>query len=188
MNSKANSTAIGALRSMSETTFTRFQGESGEVMGTERPILFSGPMVKAILNGRKTMTRRVVNPQPEDMKRLGAHGELIPYRRGKSPVQIPQAVVWEPIKCPYGQQGDRLWVRETWAARPYWDELKPSEIQEGVAVYYRATEDVAVTRWRPSTHMPQWASRLTIEITQVRVEKAEGIWQWVIEYKRVEEG
>lgn len=131
----------------------------------ERPILFSGPMVRAILEGRKTMTRRVVKPN------------LFIERNGGNLPPIEQSHAYfgvfcsRHVSCPYGQPGDRLWVRETWARGMTDEEL-----------YYRAT-DKEITdeereegmRWKPSIHMPRWASRITLEVTEVRVERLQGI-------------
>lgn len=140
----------------------------------ERPILFSGPMVRAILEGRKTMTRRVVK------LRYGAD------------VVVTNGQVWKParvdyasyVDCPYGQVGDQLWVRETFAYSvidP--DGLSPEDDPENYDIIYRADPerpnggwtDGEGNRinapWRPSIHMPRWASRILLEITGVRVER-----------------
>lgn len=124
----------------------------------ERPILFRGEMVRAILSGIKTQTRRVLKPQPSFVNQCG-----IPfYPDGKGPVDYRD--------CPYGQPGDRLWVRETW--------MKP----EGGALDYRAKWTPRDERkmpvhekWRPSIFMPRWASRITLGITDVRVERLQMI-------------
>ncbi|MDO9471935.1 MAG: hypothetical protein Q7J28_02685 [Caulobacter sp.] len=142
-----------------------------------RPILFSAPMVRALLAGTKTQTRRVVKPQPDSVKALGRDDALVPYRVAAPPADMPSARMEVPILCPYGQPGDLLYVRETWAA----------DGQGGVRYY--ATDDVHdLRRKRVSIHMPRWASRLTLEITDVRVERlqdiseadalAEGIQRW----------
>lgn len=111
----------------------------------ERPILFSAPMVRAILEGRKTQTRRVVKPQP-------AGAWAAPGRRA----------------CPYGQAGDRLWVRETWGTHDQGFDTA----EESTVVVYRADVDrPEPKRWRPSIHMPRVASRITLEVTGVRVER-----------------
>jgi hypothetical protein len=113
----------------------------------ERPILFSGPMVRAILDGRKTQTRRAIRPP-------------MPWRDG-------WGVGLGEYNCPYGQPGDRLWVRETWA---------PKQWEKGAC--YRATGDLLDTghcQWRPSIHMPRWASRITLEVIGVRVERLQDI-------------
>lgn len=116
----------------------------------ERPILFSTPMVRAILNGSKTQTRRIVKPQPFEVR----HG--LPFTMEGLPTRS--------ISCPYGQAGDRLWVRETFGL--YGD-------KEQHVLHYRATHhrDGAGMGWKPSIHMPRWASRITLEITGVRVER-----------------
>lgn len=123
----------------------------------ERPILFSAPMVRAILEGRKTQTRRVIKPQPE------SHLD---------PDSVKGA--WESgfidVKCPYGQPGDRLWVRETFAWLP--DGLNAD--QNHGRYHYRADGDLAV-KWQPSIHMPRIASRITLRIKDVRVERLQDI-------------
>lgn len=125
---------------------------------SERPILFSGPMVKAILEGRKTMTRRVVKPQPIDVvKNKGLENSWCAVRLNGA----------FPAVCPYGQVGDRLWVRETWYV----------ENNDDYYPYYKASEEhpEIFPKWRPSIFMPRWASRITLEITGVRVEKLQEI-------------
>jgi hypothetical protein len=78
--------------------------------------------------------------------------------------------------CPYGQPGDRLWVRETWAVLHAVDHLKPREIPQGAGmVYYAATENLGGLMKRPSIFMPRWASRITLEVTRVRVERLQDI-------------
>lgn len=148
----------------------------------ERPILFSGPMVQAILDGRKTMTRRVVKPQPE----MELDGEILPDGTGGygwGPVLPP----WS--KWPY-QIGDRLWVREKhklWLPEggPEWSCLyADGKSRDRLATWdegdqYLSPEDVGLhvlpKHWRPSIHMPRWASRITLEITNVRVERLQEI-------------
>ena len=135
----------------------------------EHPILFSGPMVKAILDGKKTQTRRVVKPQPHESAGLGF---LIPMPNNTSSVAQFQHVDDRGIhsheltvRCPYGMPGDRLWVRETFCVhedcRSY-----------GARTVYRAdVPDPEEWEWTPSIHMPRWASRITLEITEVRVQR-----------------
>jgi len=131
----------------------------------ERPIIFSDEMVRAILAGEKTQTRRVMKPQP---------------------VNLVDAIQWE--KCPQGIPGDRLWVRETWAAPGYLDHRKPSDIEDWNPILYRADGFIArqfevgwswhafmFGRWRPSVFMPRWASRINLEIVNVRVERLQDI-------------
>jgi hypothetical protein len=130
----------------------------------EHPILFSGPMVKAILDGRKTQTRRAIKPQPELYKRGGpifGDAQLVRWKDKIDTAPILLNIAMKSL-CPYGRIGDRLWVRETW--------------QESTSgVHYRADTDILPGTWRPSIHMPRWASRLTLEITGVKVERVQEI-------------
>lgn len=169
----------------------------------QRPILFSGPMVRAILDGRKTQTRRVIyNRRRCDYDVIGERddGTLWPWREG----EYAGEDVWYP--CPYGKPGDLLWVRETWA---------DVNCEEGPAIAYRADEHVSPWEywciekgpdygagpsmnydkypgdysmwcgdllngapghgWKPSIHMPKWACRLWLEVTGVRVERLQDI-------------
>lgn len=143
----------------------------------EKPILFSGEMVRAILDGRKTMTRRTrglnrFNGQPD---RWRIEGNMMAFDGGFDYVKTSP--------CPYGRPGDLLWVRETW--RPF-----TANGSIDAAVQYRADskiEQVSMTvdyinrfpespdRWRPSIFMPRWASRITLEVTAVRVERLQDI-------------
>lgn len=119
----------------------------------ERPILFSGPMVRAILDGRKTQTRRVCIGQRE----------------------LSRAADFQISRCPHGQPGDKLWVRETWrcrGGREYeYQRHQPSVMYRADA----APESYVCDDWRPSIHMPRWASRITLEIESVRVERVQEI-------------
>lgn len=128
----------------------------------ERPIIFSGPMVRAILDGRKTMTRRVVKPQPETACMISDSTASLCY----------PGMLWR--KCPYGVPGDLLWVRETWATTEQAG-VHPSDAE----LLYRATDPDWVTwdgwRWSPSIFMPRWASRLTLRIMSVSVERVQEI-------------
>lgn len=131
---------------------------------TDRPILFSAPMVRAILYERKTQTRRVVKPQPVDR---GGGSLSISYAAGKMNHMGPANFMLEKLAqygCPYGKTGDRLWVREAF----FIDGGKGS-------VRYRASGHVSPFGWKPSIHMPRWASRITLEITGVRVERLQDI-------------
>lgn len=145
-----------------------------------RPILFSGPMVRAILDGRKTQTRRAVKDVPD----WCLSGDVAAITNGAGEWAISQLGtrprVWPPdpksgFTCPYGQPGDELWVRETW--RPL-SEFDPSP-ETGAA--YWADSHVGLERrngdakWRPSIHMPRWASRITLTVTAVRVERLQDI-------------
>lgn len=123
---------------------------------TDRPILFSAPMVRAILDGRKTQTRRRIRCQSD-----------LDFDDGW-PLAEDECGIWARISCPYGQRGDRLWVRETWA-----------KIPEGEIVF-RATDpawddEKTGLSWKPSSHMPRAFSRITLEITDIRVERLQDI-------------
>ena len=121
----------------------------------ERPILFNAPMVRALLAGTKTQTRRIVKAR--DLEWVDVHQGL------REPDNAE--------RCPYGQPGDRLWVRETFGHFERNENFAP-----GCEVFYRADgESLALEPWRPSIHMPRWASRITLEVTGVRVERLQGI-------------
>jgi hypothetical protein len=139
-----------------------------EAAMTERPILFSAPMVNALLAGTKTQTRRAVKPQTavltdEQARAFGVR----PPAQENAPV----------VPCPYGVVGDRLWVKETWKADQIWDGIRPVEIHEGEPLLYTADEHatgVVTFEWgrgRPSIFMRHWMSRITLELTAVRVER-----------------
>jgi hypothetical protein len=127
-------------------------------MSTERPIPFSAPMVRAILAGTKTQTRRVVKGWPLELLSTPANftPEYVAHPENKA--------------CPYGRPGDRLWVRET-------------HMDLGACYIYRADpgaekERALVApgqRWKPAIHMPRAASRITLEVTGVRVERLQAI-------------
>lgn len=137
----------------------------------ERPILFSAPMVRALLDGSKTQTRRVMRHQvcaPGIVQMAGpGYCEIV----NEYGAHIPG---WT---CTYGQPGDGLYVRETWAhdARSLEECRAAHEDAMGGGTYgpyYRATESAPETlQWRPSIHMPRWASRILLEIVSVRVER-----------------
>lgn len=133
----------------------------------ERPILFSGPMVRAILEGRKTMTRRVVK------LRYGAD------------VVVTNGQVWKParvdyagyVDCPYGQVGNRLWVREAWRTVAEADSQAPRDLSAAHRFWYEADvpHQPGYGKLRPSIHMPRIASRILLEVTAVRVERLQDI-------------
>ncbi len=136
----------------------------------ERPILFSGPMVRALLDGRKTQTRRIVKPQPDHFHR-DIIGKPQPWNTEDWNRVLPQHGEKE-IACPYGCVGDRLWVRETWSS---W--LGAEEAGSPLCVRYKADGESLPLgqRWKPSIHMLRLLSRLTLEITDVRVERLDSI-------------
>ena len=140
----------------------------------ERPILFSAPMVRAILEGRKTVPRRPVK------------GAGLNFLADFTPEYVAMP---ENSFCPYGQPGDRLWERETWNCDhfevqkgPY---LQPADMhdldqsrEDGELVYAAdglAPYEQEQPTWKPSIHMPRWACRILLEITEVRVERLQNI-------------
>lgn len=148
----------------------------------ERPILFSAPMVRAILDGRKTQTRRVVEPPR-------GWGERYP---NCDPYSMPPSVWWWDgvhdhvgvrQECPFGVPGDRLWVREEWW---YYDQAA-FDARDIEGVVYRADQSDASLRderrlvkrkedrWCSPIHMPRWASRITLEVVSVRVERVQAV-------------
>jgi hypothetical protein len=145
----------------------------------ERPILFSTEMVKAILEGRKTMTRRVIKPQPSDDWMQNAKGicpSLRMYRsNGEQMFWLSNGGLGE-ITPPYGKPGDVLWVRETFRlCQPYGPEslsymYKDGHIGES-AIDGNEYKYNDYDRWRPSIHMPKVAARIWLEITDIRVER-----------------
>ena len=170
-------------------------------MNKDRPILFSGEMVRALLDGRKTMTRRIIKPQPKNDACISCSMSI----NG-----IPQSLMWvdqnsdnDLFNCKYGKPGDFLWVRETW---------KPDEIDCIAGIKYRADDTFIEIKntsqaadnwlrvrkpeeqwpemkepvWRPSIFMPRWASRITQKIINVRVERLQDIsrdeWQRILNH------
>ena len=149
----------------------------------ERPIIFSAPMVRAILAGAKTQTRRVVRQQITPLAD-GSSWHQFDHRGSNYRMNLRNGTVsqWSPLLqfCPYGQPGDRLWVRETHAPQSdcwgSWERWTRGEGGPGPVIHYKASDERAwVDRWRPSIHMPRWASRITLEITSVRVERLQDI-------------
>jgi len=112
----------------------------------EHPIIFNTEMVRAIQEGRKTQTRRPVRFKPYADEKFGVY----------------------PHECPFGQIGDRIWVRETWRL----DEFNPFEVIYKADYPNHPTE---LVKWRPSIHMPKWAARIWLEITDIRVERIQDI-------------
>jgi hypothetical protein len=145
----------------------------------ERPMLMSGGMVRALLDGRKTQTRRIIKSQPtSDVERCARIALMPPASNGATHELRWMPGMLEVPRCPYGQPGDRLWVRETWAAKPEYDHLPPREIPTTAKIYRAADQELGMlncTKHRPSISMPRWASRITLEITGVRVERLQDI-------------
>jgi hypothetical protein len=128
----------------------------------ERPIIFNGEMVRAILAGRKTQTRRVIKVD-------GEHLRYSTY--GKQALEILCDGTWRYWTHvhgnPYGQPGDRLWVREAWA---YW-----GSFPDDGWVIYRADADKYGVTWKPSIYMPKKYARIWLDIAAVRVERVQDI-------------
>ena len=168
----------------------------------EMPILFSAPMVRALLSGEKTQTRRAMKLKPHQQIEERDDGTPWPWMHDGE----RDADAW--LSCPYGQPGDRLWVRETFQYRgasydgegledsewfrcygkggapDNWDPMypagwKPSRHMSVRAMTEPADQEDGVTSWItkkiPSIHMPRWASRITLEVTSVRVERLQDI-------------
>lgn len=152
---------------------------------TERGIIFNGEMVRAILDGRKTQTRRVMKVQPQPSK--AREGEYwFPSRKLETMVHVSDLVEGNsPIDgchhffqehcCPFGKVGDRLWVRETWSMSECFDDCKPSELSPILDINYLEDGFKGDGKARPSSQMPRWASRITLEITDIRVERLHAI-------------
>lgn len=139
----------------------------------ERPILFSGEMVRAILDGRKTQTRRVINRVSSigvvtEFQESDTHGYDWTFRDSR--------MRWNDfdngeliVRCPYGKPGDRLYVRESVCLC----QCQPDCVDH---ILYRESDLLPRhSRWTPSIHMPRWASRITLEITDVRVQRVQEI-------------
>ncbi len=163
----------------------------------ERPILFSAPMVRAILDGIKTQTRRVVKGMPTEEDGSAYSGEVFgpelyaPAGCNKHGEIIPLPEIYGiydedgqwGIKCPFGQPGDQLWVKETWRTDEEYDQIKPSELPDGVRVNCRAgfnsqensNFNVLSRKWRSPLFMQRRFSRIVLEITDVRVERLHDI-------------
>lgn len=145
----------------------------------ERPILFSAPMVRALLAGAKTQTRRVMSDRVMKYMRAAASmGEVTWFMDEGQLGENDFSYIVD--CCPYGRPGDRLWVRETWAAHRDEDNLPPRECSRDVRFY--AVEhgkqhglNPRIGKWRPSIHMPRWHSRILLEITDIRVERLQDI-------------
>lgn len=160
----------------------------------ERPILFSGEMVRAILSGNKMQTRRIVKPQPPSNVESATHNNA-----RDAWFWWDNGLTGDKFACPYGKVGDRLWVRETWrptysdgpAGRQPFIDFKAGPEIKGIDYGYVPREYVdgkwqsceeriynmlpGYPRWRPSIHMPRWACRLLLEVVSVRVERLQNI-------------
>lgn len=158
----------------------------------EIPLLMNGPMVRATLAGHKTVTRRTngleyfSDNEPDNWRCVRVVGGYAYFVYGNSPVERAE-------KCPYGQVGDRLWVRETWAPDPpadgtwaytSWAGCKGSKLMDIPERYRKPAHcmfaadyphDAKRWVWKPSIHMPRWACRILLEVSGVRVERLQDI-------------
>lgn len=155
----------------------------------ERPILFSGPLVQAVRDDRKTQTRRVIVPQPRNPQTFGASpiwgfGVPRPHVDPQQRYRIHAAFVgadgqredrWLP--CPYGRAGDQLWIRETW-----WCMKQLGGTYQREKLVHRADAGLPMRdysrlegKWRPSIFMPRWASRVSVELVEIRAEPLQAI-------------
>ena len=168
----------------------------------ERPIIFNAEMIRAILNNRKSQTRRVIKPQPNEPSGgsgwqpwryfpcVGKWCLWQPWRSNDgndtgAHVRATETSDYPYLRCPYGVPGDRLWVRETWC------EIDNTEFGGDKYVDYKATPEDGcdeapggwhavepkdrLLRWCSPRYMPRWASRITLEITDVRVQRVQEI-------------
>ncbi len=156
-----------------------------------RPILFSAPMIRALLAGRKTQTRRLVEPQPLAVLAQPGDGKApshaIINRAQKTGVIINEYGNEDWLRSPYGYPGDRLWVRETVRAEVVNDLAYVRYIADNSLVLVENSQEAA-DEWHdmycyrgkhgatvPSIHMPQWCSRMTLEITGIRIERLQNV-------------
>ena len=163
---------------------------------TERGMIFNGEMVRALLSGRKTQTRRIMKVQPKpsksrpgdfwfSSKKLESMVHVSDLAPGNSPIADYHLFIQEHC-CPFGAVGDRIWVRETFCpvddtqyGGEKWVDYRATPRYEAShpAGWDSAPNDAEALKWRPSIHMPHWASRILLEITDVRVERLNAISQ-----------
>lgn len=148
---------------------------------TERPILFSGPMVQAILAGRKTQTRWIIKPQPVPVG--GPFYRPSPSTAPHTWHSVSAAGYIANIQTSPWAEGDHLWVREAWALVPQTayrcsdgvEQMNKPGCNHDAAVFRAGWERSPPNRWHPSIHMPRWASRITLRVTEVRAERLHAI-------------
>lgn len=160
-----------------------------EIKGKERPILFSTPMVQAILEGKKTQTRRIIKPQPSecdhtsfvdaDWKNTGFTPSRISIKYGRlycanCGAGTERSKDYGGQMCPYGKTGDILWVRESWRFAGGYEKKPDTRVMSPADFIYRADEEWSGP-FKPSIHMPRNACRIFLEITDIRVERLHDI-------------
>ncbi|KMZ11281.1 Phage-like protein [Candidatus Burkholderia humilis] len=157
----------------------------------ERPIRFSTPMVRALLDDKKTQTRRMIARQPVDgwtfdvppqfgrvTSRHPKKGLFGAFIRHGVYMDFPS---FDLVPCPYGMPGDRLWVREAWRTTGddgRADDMPPRDLQAHPVWFEadgRAPVDLCVGKYRPSMFMPRWASHIALTVTSVRLERLQSI-------------
>ncbi|EIW9287351.1 MULTISPECIES: morphogenetic protein [Klebsiella] len=155
---------------------------------TECGMIFNAEMVRALLSGRKTQTRRIIKPQPEATLSGSLSGKWL--SRPLNGLLLPK-IEDIAIHCPFGVVGDRIWVRETFQGPLFDYDLMdsyckdPTPFEKPEFCVYKAdgvpapefydADDELHCCWRPSIHMPRWACRILLEITNVRVERLKSI-------------
>lgn len=161
---------------------------------TEKPILFKTEMIQAILHGRKTQTRRVIKNAPDVMLDIQQAGDLLDYPEPDQAMEMLEHAYG--IKCRYN--ADELWARETYALHKSMNTQPPSKVPEQLhdPIFFKARNDHGLSynqeimgKWRPSIHIPRWASRIQLEVIEISVERvqdiseedaiAEGITCWI---------
>ena len=172
-----------ALRELREKVAARSGPATGrgDVVMADRPIIFSAPMVRALLDGRKTQTRRVLGNSGPGRGRSNIFSAQIGW--SDSYVLDPGNAGWRERDTPYAP-GDRLWVRECWRTASAYDDLSPSQMGGEEPIRYEADQTWQTWGWgrphstgrhRAARHMPRWASRLTLIVTEVRVQRLQEI-------------
>lgn len=134
----------------------------------ERPILMNGAMVRAVLDGSKTQTRRLMKPQPQ----MVTDKHIEPWQG--DPAALLSLLAESGRKCPYGQPGNRIWVRETFCLDDNGHEEWPIFRADGAELPQRQPTRKPAC-WTPSIHMPRAASRILLEVVSVRVERLQDI-------------
>lgn len=160
----------------------------------ETPVLFSGAMVRVILSGTKTQTRRILRRQPSSVE-YWLHGEHSDSTHGLPTLRDQDGKGWAmcgPFTCPFGKAGDRILAKEDRGDRTI-NEYAAYYGTPSIEVRYLADGKACPDSWLPSIHMPRWASRITLEIVAVRAQrlqeiseedaKAEGVEPW--NFKRI---
>lgn len=146
-----------------------------DTMTKEKPILFSAPMVRAILAGRKTVTRRIVKPQPSEIDGVlqAGNAALLAAIFGRTPTS-DDVEAMKP-RCPYGAPGDRLWVKETFARGRAYVIYRADCVDDRPSANTDDWNEVDPDRWRAAIHLPRVYSRITLEVVSVRAERVQDI-------------